>query len=116
MCVACKKQPGPGGRATIQGYVHITEWNLTFTAIQGYYMGGDFDVYIIYGNDSTYSDHVKTNPNGLYEIKYLRPGKYKVYAYSDEPGVPNKKAIIKDVIISKPNETIMADTIELNHK
>lgn len=80
-CVTCQKKPGVGGDAKIQGKVYFKHYNSTFTTLieQGYL--ADTYVYIIYGDQSTYSTRQKTNYKGEYEFKYLYPGKYKIYTY-----------------------------------
>jgi len=82
--VSCKKPAGEGGNSTITGSVHVTNYNSTFTAVNNDYPGADLDVYIIYGDDVTYGNKTKTDPNGIFEFKYLRKGTYRVYVYSKD--------------------------------
>ena len=82
---SCKKGPGEGGQTTITGKVWAEEWDdITYT--QHYdtldRWAPDEDVYIIYGDDATYSDRTKTSPSGVFEFKYLRAGDYTIYVYS----------------------------------
>src|ERR1041385_958789 len=79
---SCNTGPGPGGQATITGKVWSQNWNSNLTIMQAEGYGQNIDVYLIYGDDPTYGDRVKTGPDGTYEFKYLRKGKYKVYAFS----------------------------------
>ncbi|HOW30793.1 MAG TPA: hypothetical protein PLP88_04445 [Bacteroidales bacterium] len=108
MSVSCEKDPGEGGNSTIYGKVWVREYNSSFTYLQEEYYGQDEDVYIIYGDDKMYSDHVKTSYDGTYEFKYLRKGDYRIFAYSkDSTGTTNAKIpVIKDVTISNNNETV----------
>lgn len=81
---ACKKAPGEGGKATINGSIWVEDWNGAFTIKNGEYAGYDRDVYIIYGDAGGYSDRTRTNYNGEFEFRYLRKGKYKIYVYSKD--------------------------------
>jgi hypothetical protein len=112
---SCKKEEGEGGQASVTGKVWIKRYNTTGTLLIGQYAGAYEDVYIIYGDDETYGDRVETNPDGIFEFKYLRPGKYKVYSYSEGGSITtaNRKAVIKDVEITDKKQTVDAGTIEV---
>src|SRR5436853_5610151 len=82
--LSCKKGPGQGGTSSIRGKLYEINFNSNFSArIDSGYIGKE-DIYIIYGNDATYSDNQKTNYDGTYEFKYLRKGNYRVFAYSKD--------------------------------
>ncbi len=111
---SCEKEAGEGGNATIYGKVWVRDWNANFTSLVGEYFGTDEDVYIIYGTDKTYGNRVRTGPDGLYEFKYLRPGKYKIYAYAkDSANATNNQLlpIYKEVVISDSDTEVDAGTI-----
>ena len=117
---SCKKPAGSGGNSTISGKVHVTNYNATFTVVNATYMAPDQDVYIIYGEDVTYGDKVKTSPEGVFEFKYLRPGSYKIYVYSKDKdaflaGNPNppEKAVYVDAEITSKKQEVDAGTIEI---
>lgn len=80
---SCDLPEGEGGNSTIRGHVFLKKYNSDFSRlIQEYYLP-DERVYIIYGDDTTsYNDEIRTHYDGSYEFRYLRPGKYTVYAYS----------------------------------
>ncbi len=82
--VACKKPAGEGGRATIKGTIHTKNYNSNFSTLLNQYPGADLDVYIIYGDDATYGNRVRSGPDGVFEFKYLRKGNYKIYVYSKD--------------------------------
>ena len=84
MSVACKKTAGEGGTSTIRGTVYVRNYNSNFSTLLGKYPGADFDVYIIYGDDATYGERIRSGPDGIFEFKYLRKGNYKVYVYSND--------------------------------
>ncbi len=84
LAVSCKKPAGEGGNSSIRGNVWVQDYNKSLTIMQYQYAGVDVDVYIIYGDDTTYGDKIKTNGDGEFEFKYLRKGNYKIYVVSDE--------------------------------
>jgi len=114
MIASCKKPEGTGGNSSIKGNVWVHDYNKTFTTIQYQYPGVDMDVYIIYGDETSYGDKIKTNGNGEFEFKYLRKGNYRVYAISDELlGINDSKevAVPVDVTISDKKQTVDAGQI-----
>lgn len=114
--LSCKKPEGEGGRATIKGKIWTEDWNTTFTVLQSEYPSADVDVYIIYGDDVSYSDRKRANYNGEYEFKYLRTGNYKIYVYSKDKTLQSPSgqvAVIKDVKISERKQTVEVDTITI---
>jgi hypothetical protein len=69
-------------------------------------------VYIIYGDDASYGDRIRSGQDGVFEFKYLRPGKYTVYVYSDKKQTTSDQSpteAIKQVIeITGKKQTIDA--------
>jgi hypothetical protein len=114
---SCKKPAGEGGQASIRGKVIVYDYNSSLTVLKGVYPAYDVDVYIIYGDDVSYGDKVKTGPDGMFEFKYLRKGKYKVYVYSkvlsQSNPAPEDEAIIKEVTISKRKGAVDAPDITI---
>jgi len=108
MMASCKKEPGSGGTSSIYGKVYAKDYNSTFTVfLEGYY-AQDEDVYIIYGDDKSFSDRVRTNYDGTFEFKYLRKGTYHIYTYSKDSTLQTNAMIpvITDVEITKNNQDI----------
>jgi hypothetical protein len=105
---SCKKDPGSGGTSSIYGKVFAKDYNSTFTVLLESYYAQDYDVYLIYGDDKTYGDKVKTSYDGTFEFKYLRKGTYHVYAYSKDSTLLTNAMIpvIEDVEITKNNEDV----------
>jgi hypothetical protein len=103
---SCKKDAGKGGNSTIFGKVYVKKYNDTFTILQEEYYGTYIYVMIIYGNDRDYGDRVRTNYDGTYEFKYLRPGHYRVYAYSKDSTLQtnNLIGIVKEIDITKKKQ------------
>ena len=110
---SCSKDAGEGGNSSIIGKVYVKDYNFQFTALQDEYYEGDIDVYIIYGDDASYGDRTRTNYDGTYEFKYLRPGMYHVYALSDDSTTLGKIPIIENVEITKRKQTIVAPEITI---
>ena len=107
--LSCKKGPGEGGRTSIIGKVWAEEWDdISYT--QHYdsldRWAADEEIYIIYGDDVSYGDRIRTGPDGVFEFKYLREGDYTVYVYSEAPEnsaatAGGKVAVSKRVSIPK---------------
>jgi hypothetical protein len=113
LLVSCEKDPGKGGNSSVFGKVYVKDYNATFTILQDEYYGQDENVYIIYGDDKTYGDDVSTNYDGTYEFKYLRPGKYKIYAYSKDSTLQTLSDIpvLVEVEITGKNQNVEAPDI-----
>jgi hypothetical protein len=113
---SCKKEAGEGGNASIRGKVWVKDYNANFTVLNGEYPGADEDVYIIYGDNISYGDKVKASPDGSFEFKYLRKGKYKIYVYSKDKTLTSPSlttAIEVETSISKNKEKVDVGTIEI---
>lgn len=112
---SCKNDPGPGGQATITGKVQIRDYNSLCIYTGSTYYVPDYDVYIIYGDEASYGDRVRTGPDGTYQFKFMRTGKYKIYAYSDICGAttgPATEAIIQEVEVTNKKGTVeVADIV-----
>ena len=105
---SCKKIEGEGGTGHIKGKVWAEQWNSTFTVKVSDYAAADEWVYIVYGNDISYGDRVRTNYNGEYEFKYLQKANYKVYVYSEDKTLNSPSgqvAIIQEVKVEKKSTT-----------
>lgn len=105
---SCEKEPGIGGNSTIYGKVFVKDYNSTFTILQETYYGPEIWVYIIYGDDKSYSERVQTGYDGTYEFKYLRPGNYHLYVYSKDSTLQTNAPVpvIQDAEIVKKNEEV----------
>lgn len=105
---SCSKEPGEGGNASIHGKIYVKDYNATFTVLQEEYYAQDQDVYIIYGDDISFSNRTRTNYDGTYEFKYLREGDYRIFVYSkDSANQTNAMVpIISNVTIDKRNQSV----------
>lgn len=122
---ACKKMPGPGGTSKITGRIWVRQYDKTFSTLNFKYWGGNYNVYILYGDEpglSGQGQNTKTDYNGYFEFSYMLNGKYKVYAYSADslavigpplnPTAP-QKAIVIEAEITKRKQTIDLGTIAI---
>jgi hypothetical protein len=117
---SCKKGEGEGGNSSITGKVWVKKYNPYTSSWTGEYAGAYQDVYIIYGDKESYGDRTETNPEGVFEFKWLRPGNYKVYTYSKTVDVPFNpsspdKIIIKEVEITDKKQEVDAGTFDVNY-
>lgn len=110
---SCEKGPGEGGTSSIKGYVHVTDYNATMLIVQGEYPGADEEVYIIYGDDLAYGDRIRTLPDGTFEFKYLREGKYTVYIYQDDTTLSGKSVVSRQVEITDKKQTVDLGRIDI---
>jgi hypothetical protein len=105
---SCEKEAGEGGTSTLYGKVLIRKYNPMFTVLMEEYYAQDQEVYIIYGNDRTFSQRIRTNYDGTYEFKYLRQGEYKIFAYSKDSTLSTNALIpvIKEIKIEQNRQEI----------
>jgi len=112
---SCLKAPGEGGTSTIVGKVYAYNYNAELTELRASYYAPDEDVFIIYGSDSIFADDTKTNYDGTYRFQYLRPGTYKIFAYSKnlQTKLPPVYPVIKTVTILSENQIVYVEDIEI---
>jgi hypothetical protein len=81
LIISCKKEPGPGGLASIKGKVYAYDFTTGKTLVAEGYMG-DLRIYIATADDSVQFDDIRTSYNGSYEFNSLRKGKYKIWVFA----------------------------------
>jgi hypothetical protein len=106
---SCKKPAGSGGNSSIHGKV----WAKDYPTLEEY-ASVDHDVYIIYGDDLSYGDRVRTNYDGIFEFKYLRKGKYKIYCYSKALNSLQDSAVFVDVEITSNKQEVETPNMNVN--
>lgn len=119
---SCNSGPGPGGQATITGKVYVKgNWNSTCTAYSDSSTGftpfyaPDVDVYLIYGDEPSYGDRVRTAPDGTFMFKYLRRGSYTVYAYSkDCTAQSGTSAVMATVEVTDKKQELTLTNLRIN--
>ena len=112
---SCAKEEGQGGSASIKGFVYEYKINAFSLDTTARYAAADQDVYIIYGNEDTfYDDNIKTSYDGSFIFPYLQKGKYTVFVYEDcATCLSGKKEILHTIEITKKNQVIDLDTIDI---
>lgn len=114
---SCAKDAGEGGKASIKGFVWLKDYNGNFNSLLLETEAFDQYVYIQYGDDINYGDRIKTNYEGKFEFKYLRPGKYTVYTYSKDPedkdniNPEEMMVVLKEVEITEKKQVVELDTM-----
>jgi hypothetical protein len=116
LLAGCLKEPGTGGTSTITGKVYAHDYNAEMNKLRTEYYAPDEDVYIIYGDDSIFSDRTLTSYDGSYRFEYLRPGTYTVFAYSKnlETKLPPLVPVKKKVVIQEGKQVVLIEDIEIN--
>ena len=108
LLLSCKKEPGEGGFATIEGKVYVKNYDTYFSILTAeYYLPGE-TVYIIYGDKTEVGNTVKTSYDGSFKFNYLRKGKYKVYVIGEDSTITNRsnpKIEMVEVTITDKKQT-----------
>jgi hypothetical protein len=119
---SCNSGPGPGGQATITGRVYAKgNWNSTCTLYRDSTNGWvpfyvpDVEVYIIYGDEPSYGERVRTAPDGTFQFKFLRRGSYTVYAYSNDcTALSGTTAVSAVVEITDKKQELILPNLRIN--
>ena len=112
--ISCKKEAGPGGKASITGKVYVKNYDLSYTILLSEYYEQGENVYISYGNETTVGDNVKTSYDGSFVFPYLRQGKYKIWSVSKDSSSSDPaatRAIIQEIEIKDRKEQITLSDI-----
>lgn len=111
---ACKKEPGEGGLATIQGKLYAYEYNNYGDVIDSGYLAGE-RVFISYGNDGNADDDVRTSYDGSFQFEWLQKGEYAVWSISRCDSCPLSQTYTKQVItIDERRETVTTPDLIIN--
>ncbi len=112
---SCKKEPGEGGFASIEGKVYVKNYDATFTLLTSEYYLPAETVYIVYGDGSEIGNTVKTSYDGSFKFNYLRKGKYKVYVIGKDPTNPSlsipKEELVEIIITEKKEKKVLDDLV-----
>ncbi len=114
--LSCQKEEGPGGSSSIVGRVWVRNYNSDFSRLQDSYWAQDEKVFIVYGNDTIYSDDFDTDYAGCYKFDYLNEGNYTIYAMSKDSANPASTLELPvkvKVNISGKNKTVEAPLITI---
>lgn len=83
LLAACINEEGEGGTSTIEGKVYkVFHLDDIYRFDADTFPAAKEDVYIVYGNQPIYGDKMETGQDGYFRFRYLKPGTYKIYAYS----------------------------------
>lgn len=112
----CLKEPGTGGTATITGKVYAYDFDAEMNNLRAQYYAPDEDVYLIYGDDSIFSDRTQTSYDGSYRFEYLRAGTYTIFVYSKNltTKLPPLLPVKKTVVIDSGHQVVTVGDIDIN--
>jgi hypothetical protein len=114
LLMACKKEEGVGGDASISGQVWTYAVNGSFTDTIAEYPAEDTYVYIVYGDNTGFDKRIKTDYSGYFQFNFLYPGNYTVYVYSFDPAeIDGQSPVIREVTIEDRKENLEMDRIEI---
>ena len=114
--MACKKEEGVGGDASISGRVwtYAVSINGAFTDTIAEYPSEDTYVYIVYGDNTGFDKRIKTDYNGFFKFNYLYPGNYTIYVYSFDPiAIDGQSPVIREVTIKDRKDNVEMERIEI---
>lgn len=114
LAAGCRRGPGEGGRAVLEGLVWEVEYTSNFGQIIHQGPQGDRDVYIIYGDGDYYGDRTRTHFDGTFRFDGLLPGAYTVFAYSrDSTGAfpAGDTVVMRTIEILGPRDTVDVGTL-----
>ena len=111
---SCKKEEGFGGQTTIKGKITERIYDESFKIWQREVPATKEDVFLVMGNDSYFGEKLETGNDGTFEVKYLQPGDYSIYYYSEDSatGVSgNKISFVKKFSISRGQKNVDLGTL-----
>jgi hypothetical protein len=109
---SCEKDPGEGGNASVYGKIIVRDFRNDGT-FKEQYPGIGENVYIIYGTENVPDDNIKAGIGGSYEFRYLRTGKYKIYALSEDSTKQSNAlyTVVKEVEIKDNDQNLEVPAI-----
>ena len=81
---SCGKSEGPGGTASISGRVTEKYFNDDYSLLIHERPAVDEEVFIVYGDQGTLGNRVRTNHRGRFSFAWLYPGNYEVFILSGD--------------------------------
>ena len=115
--ISCKKDPGEGGFASIEGKVYVKNYDQYFSYITSEYYVPSETVYIIYGTDLEVGNDIKTSYDGYFKFNYLQKGKYKIYVLGKDSSLASrgnpKESLIEVTITEKNQKVVLEDLVIL---
>ena len=117
--LSCKKEPGPGGLASIKGKVYAYDFTAGKTLLSEGYLG-DLRVYIATADDSIAFDDVRTSFDGSFEFPFLRKGSYRVWVFAESdtlttnPTPDNQLYYMQTAEITEKKQDVILPDFEVN--
>ena len=112
---SCKKQPGEGGFASIEGKVYVKDYDDSYTIVTAEYYLPSETVYIIYGDGTEVANTVKTSYDGSFKFNYLRKGTYKIFVLSEDSTKPflavPKEELVQVNITKRKEKVVLNDFV-----
>ncbi len=112
---SCKKQPGEGGFASIEGKVYVKDYDESYTIVTAEYYLPSETVYIIYGDGTKVANTVKTSYDGSFKFNYLRKGTYKIFVLSEDSTKPflavPKEELVQVNITKRKEKVVLNDFV-----
>jgi len=82
--VSCEKREGFGGTGSISGSITEQFYNDDFSLLIHEKPAVDEEVFIVFGDDRGLGSRARTNHQGQFMFKYLYPGQYNIYFFSED--------------------------------
>lgn len=99
-----KKLDYNDGQASIKGKVQLINYkdgDLPDLVVKDITPAQEVDVYLVYNNESYFSERIKTMDDGTFEFRNLIKGSYKIFVYSE------------DVVNGATNDKVLSQTVEI---
>ncbi len=114
--VACEKEEGMGGTASISGTLMVKTYDRDFKVLQDISPAIDEDVFIIFGDDDVVGENTSTSYNGKFEFSYLREGKYTIFYASEDSLSPigDDKEQLVSVTLNKGQTLDLGELFQYN--
>lgn len=113
---SCEKSPGPGGTGSISGTIIEHFYNDDFSSQLYQKPALDEEVFMLYGEENALGDRVFTGVTGEFRFKYLFPGRYYVYYFSEDSTsiLDEKKEKLYPVDLKRGEEVDLGDLEKLS--
>ena len=113
--LSCKKQPGEGGFASIEGKVYVKDYDNSYTILMTEHYLPSETVYIIYGDGTEVANTVKTSYDGSFKFNYLRKGSYKIFVLGEDSTKPflsvPKEELVQVNITKRKEKAVLNDLV-----
>jgi len=109
--VACSKDEGYGGLASISGKVYALDYNTGGDLVDEDYLGG-VKVYISKHNDTSFYDDIDTTYDGSFKFDFLHEGTYDIWVFGDcDSCTWDQNYVIKTVEVGSKKANVVLEDI-----